>query len=567
MQTQTNQPQPTQPPVDLGGLLSSPLPWLLGMVGFLIILGTVLDSKGRRDPDDARWANGKEKRNAKIQGLKQIRDAKIDEIGLRLGSDDPLIISDCQPLIKVLGGSGYGKTKTVVELILADAIKQGHTILCFDIKGKLKRRFIPYALQQPDRYDCFCFAPGKAYSDSLDFLGFLRHVNDAVMGRSMAGALADNVVASSSGKHPFFDNHAEFVLTALFMMAKQSCFKDLPMVWELLALPDLAKRIESIANEGGFSELGSFGPWIGQQLTGLQSVSGTKDTEGGIIASGINYLLPLVNQQTIPCLTGSSIPLDLPGRQIIFFELDGEAKSVTAPLVATAINMLIQRNLNETVQRDRPFCVIIDEFARLVLPQFEEVVSLDREYGFYGVTSFQSNNQPKIKYKAETADSIFDNASTSFIFRAEDYKTREQLSQDLGDYELMRHTHSRSYGKGGTNRTRSEQPRRKPLVSKGKLKRLRKGEFVMMNAGMDYRPVKMRYNLKHRNKTDNARFQECESIFDSTVMSVMLRQTGDRQTDTPNQHKENRQVMAEQMLPNPKEVEAEKLAMEANARA
>jgi type IV secretion system protein VirD4 len=399
--------------------------------------------------------------------------------------------------------------------------------------------------------------------------------NDDLTAGATVTTFFDNVIAASDGKNAFFDNFAVFTLTALLMMAKHpdSSMPDLPMVWEYLALPSLGKRLVAAVQAGFFDESG-FGPWAKRVLSGLLSTAGTRDTEAGITASAMNVLMPLLSRKFYPCLSypfnsGSTIPLDLKGRQIVFFELDGLAMQQTSPLVATALNMLIRHNLNEHSNRDRPLGIILDEYARIVLPDFEQVVSLNRSYGFYAVTAFQSNSQPLIKQKSEMVRSIFDNTATQIIFRTEDPDTRKQLEEDIGDYEQKRNTKSRSHGKQGTNRTISEAPRRKPLITRHRLKRLKKGQFVLLSAGMDNRPVIHQYRRWWRNRTDMRRLKECKRMYKSRILPVLNRkyeqnmQVQDEQgkvhTFTIEQLQENRADAADWNLPLPTEIEADNL--------
>ncbi|KAI9129129.1 type IV secretory system conjugative DNA transfer family protein (plasmid) [Acaryochloris sp. CCMEE 5410] len=261
--------------------------------------------------------------------------------------------------------------------------------------------------------------------------------------------------------------------------------------------------------------------------------------------------------------------MDLKGRQIVFFELDGLAMQQTSPLVATALNMLIRRNLNEHSDRDRPLGIILDEYARIVLPDFEQIVSLNRSYGFYAVTAFQSNSQPNIKQKSEVVKSIFDNTAAQFIFRTEDFETRKQLEEDIGDYELKRNTRSRSHGRQGTNRTISEAPRRKPLISRHKLKRLGKGQFVLLSAGMKNRPVIHQYWRWWRNRTDIRRLKECKQMYKQRILPVLNRKLeqnmrvedegGNVVTFTIEELQKNRLVIADSLLPMPNEIEADQI--------
>lgn len=545
----------------------------------LVVLNIIFgDNRTGRDPDDARFATLGERRKSKNKGLKQRHTGKRDEIAFCLGSDNPIVIPDCQPLIKVLGGSGSGKSETVIEKLLCDAIKQGHTLFVFDVKGTLKKKFIPYARLQPIPYQTYILAPGKSYSDSLDFLGFLDNHNDDVNAGATVSTFFDNVIAAGDGKKDFFDNFAKFTLTALMMMAKHpdSSMPDLPMVWEYLALPNLGKRLVS-AVQAGYFDYSGFGPWAKKELSGLLSTAGTRDTEAGITASAMNVLMPLLSRSFYPCLSypfreGSTIPRIHQGRQITFFEPNGLAMEQTLPTVATALNMLIRGNCNEQIERDRPLGVILDEYARIVLPDFEQNVSLNRSYGFYAVAAFQSNSQPVIKQKKEIVQSTFDNTAATFVFKTEDLETRKQIEEDIGDYEVKRNTKSHSHGRQGTSRTISEAPRRKFLITRNKLKRLKTGQFLLLAAGLENRPVIHQYNRWWRDRTDRRRLKECKAIYKKQILPVINRKEernlqykdddGNTQTFTIEELQHNRAVIADYNLPMPDEIEAENIEAE-----
>ena len=106
MPQHTEQPA-SSPDAEIPAILTNTLVGCGSILVLLFVLNIVFgDSSTGRDPDDARWATWGEKRKARKKGLKQRYEFKRDKIGFCLGSNNPIVIPDGQPLIKVLGASG-----------------------------------------------------------------------------------------------------------------------------------------------------------------------------------------------------------------------------------------------------------------------------------------------------------------------------------------------------------------------------------------------------------------------------------------------------------------------------
>ena len=554
MQTQTNQPQPTQPPVDLGPLLSSPLPWLLGMIGFLLLLATILDSKNGhgRSKRDARFATPGEIRKARRRGLRQIRDAKVDGCSLSLGRDRKLILTDCQPGISVIGASGYGKTKSVVENCIDDILRQGFTGIIYDIKGSLQKRHA--ALAHRLGYQQYFFCPGKAYTDSLNLLDFIPERGGSKEALELAKTINANFEVPGSRKDGFFGPQGDSLLKTVFLLAKSHVYQDLVSAWGFLSLEDLPQRLLAAHQYGQFDLGGDLDFWANQAALGLRSVSKAEKTAGGIVGTAVTNFQALMDASVIPAITSSTIPLDLPGKQIVWVQIDENAESTTSPLCAAVIHMLMRRNLNAEVNRDRPLFLCLDEFTSIRLPDIERWINLYREYGMCCLLSYQSDAQINLRYTRDHAMSILSSLGTRIHFRTGHHSTDKSLSDSLGTFTEVYKTRSTGHNsRSGSSRNRSEQHRKVPLITADEIDTFEPGECLIQSPGWKQRAHRLKVPL---NKADEALREENKTLWHSHIHPFLLYCCQSRDLGiTPEYVVSERADIAESMLPTGAELE------------
>lgn len=564
MQTQTEQPQPTQPPVDLGPLFSSPLPWLLGMAGFLLILGTVLDSKNGygRSKRDARFATPGEVSKAKRRGLRQIRDAKVDECALSLGSDRKLILTDCQPGISVIGASGYGKTLSIVDPCITDALEQGMTCIIYDIKGSLQKRHAAYAHQLG--YQQYFFCPGKPYTDSLNLLDFIPERAGSKEALELAKTINANFEVPGSRKDGFFGPQGDSLLKTVFLLAKSHVYQDLVSAWGFLSLEELPQRLLA-AHQYGLFDLGAdLDFWANQAALGLRSVSKAEKTAGGIVGTAVTNFQALMDASVIPSLTSSSIPLDLPSKQVVWVQIDENAESTTSPLCAAVIHMLMRRNLNAEVKRDRPLFLCLDEFTSIRLPDIERWINLYREYGMCCLLSYQSDAQMNLRYTRDHAMSILSSLGTRVHFRTGHPSTDKSLCESLGTVTEIYKTRSRGYSRSGVNRNQSEQRTKIPLITADEIDAFERGECLIQSPGWKQRAYRLKVPL---NKEDVEMRERCKERWHSVIHPFLMNfyQLRDHGIP-PEQVVSERASFAEAMLPTATQLEKLGKAASLNTR-
>ncbi|CAA9564664.1 Type IV secretory pathway, VirD4 components [uncultured Synechococcales cyanobacterium] len=527
----------------------------------LLILCLILSTFTKRRPElsDGRFATAAEVRAGRHQGLRQIARQKHNEAALSFGR---LILPDLQPAVSIVGGSGSGKTRSIIDPGLKSAIDQEWTLMVLDVKGNLMQKHAPYA--HAKGYDVYAYAPGFAYSDGLNFSDFMHDSSDAKAAQENASVLNCNFQEPGTKQDPFFGPQGISLLRLVLMLAKHSPYPDLLTAWKILSLENLAGRLAAAKQYGLFNFDGALDSWIGEAAVALRSVAHAEETSVGIVGSAVTHFQTLVDRSILPCLLKSTLPLDLPGKQIIFFQVDEQSEAATSPLVAAAIHMLVKRNLNATVKRDRPLGLFLDEFSSIRLPDIEAWINRFREYGMVCLLSYQSDAQTRMRYSRDYVEAILSSCKTKIVFNTGHPETAEKVSASLGQKDVWYDAQSRSYGKN-SNRSTAEHVQKVPLVSAPALNRMDKGECVIMSPGFDYRPHKLRVPL---NRQDDTLWSRCTKIWDQEICPTLIEQTEQRLEGVSlDVELSDRDVIAQTMLPTAEELEALKNVRELRARS
>lgn len=547
---------------DLLTPLLAPLSTPFFQGGFvLLILCLILSAFTKRRPElsDGRFATAAEVRAGCHKGLRQVAQQKHNEAALSFGR---LVLPDLQPAVSVVGSSGSGKTRSVIDPGLKSAIDQEWTLMVLDVKGNLMQKHAPYA--HAKGYDVYTYAPGFAYSDGLNFSDFMRDSSDAKVAQEISTVLNCNFQEPGTKQDPFFGPQGISLLRLVLMLAKHSPYPDLLTAWKLLSLDNLAGRLSAARRYSLFDSGGDLNSWIGEAAVALRSVAHAEETSVGIVGSAVTHFQTLVDKSILPCLLKSTIPLDLPGKQIIFFQVDEQSEAATSPLVAAAIHMLVKRNLNATVKRDRTLGLFLDEFSSIRLPDIEAWINRFREYGMVCLLAYQSDAQTRMRLSRDYVEAILSSCKTKFMFNTGHPETAEKLSAAMGKKDVWYTAQSRSYGKNN-QRSEGEHVDKVPLISGSAINRMDKGECIIMTPGFGYRPHKLRMPL---NRQDDQLWSRCSKLWEEEICPTLIEQTEQRLEGVSlDVELSDRDVIAQTMLPTTDELEALKNVRELRARS
>ena len=556
-----SKPQTTIPPFPFPKQLipkaeGSPLVWIMvSCIVLIFILQTIQNHSSKPKLSDGRFANRKEIKAMRRKGRKQRFEKIPDKSSLYLGRDRRLWLTDVNQSISGVGQSGSGKTVSLIDPSIMSAIEQGWTLLVYDVKGELMKRHA--AIAAANGYDVHCFAPGFGYSGSINFLDFMRDALDDGMATEIAHVLNANFAVPGSKPDPFFGPQGDALLKTIFMLAKAGPHQDLPAAWQILSLSDPGLDKRFIAAK----KYKRFATWVGESAKSLIAASTADETVAGIITSAITYFQMLMTSSLLPSLVKTTIPLDLQGKQIIFFQPDLQRQTATTPLIATAIHMLITRNVNAEINRDRPLAFIADEFDTARFPSIKQWVTLHREMGQVNVLCYQSDSQPRFTYGRDYAETVTSSCATKVVFNPGHQDTAASFSRFLGKKDVHYQTRSQSFGarSGGSNNL-SPHVQQVPLVSEDEINRMLPGEAIIVSPGLEFRPYRLKIPL---NKKDRALRDRSVTIWNSSLkQELTYRADKEREGMDMELILEEREVAARGMLLSSQQLEYLKMSLE-----
>jgi type IV secretory pathway TraG/TraD family ATPase VirD4 len=494
----------------------SPLLPLSLLLGIVVGCGVLSRYHQKGKVATARSAKAAEKNAAARLAEQQLKARIYNEITLYAGTPvEPLLgmgrrrtlwVPNAQEGIAVCGGPGKGKSFSVIDPLIRSAIDQRHPTIVYDFKGEQLRRHAAYAAQRG--YQVYVFAPGKPWSGVINPIDLVKAADDpAIMSKQLAQVFNLNTHGLGSGgqKNEYFADASNLLIQTLLLMSKDTPFPDLLMSWSILSLPNLAKRM-LLAVEQQWIDI-----WTEVSATSLTSIAEAEVTVGGVISTAVNTMAPLISRQFVSCLCGeTTIPLEMTGKTLLFFQLDQMTRDVVAPLLASILHLVVLKNLSK--RRNEPLVLAMDEFPTIFLPDIVKWINEYRENGLVTILGFQNYSQLEYKYGRELSRAILGACATKFIFNPQDVNTAEEYSRFCGEEDVVLNTRSQSYGRS-SGYSHSEQYHRRPLYSARDILTLPKGWSIFINPAYASRqeaalPWLLRAQIPKRDQQAEAKSKE-----------------------------------------------------------
>jgi type IV secretion system protein VirD4 len=481
--------QPVVPPTKLQ---INPSFYLLGGIVIAFIIVSLLMGRTSKKGKTARakWASPEDLKNARNIGLAcKGNKAKFNNatyyIVEPIGTPpkdwakfdrNALYLPQINRGMLVVGGAGSGKTVNSIEPAAISALLQGHTVALFDYKFDnqgLAENLLPTAIDCG--YQARIFAPGSVLSGIYNVCDGIKNSNDLAGAREVVGCIERNTSDKDAKTNAFFDGGGRSLLEGAFLMArwiaeesKNPAYANILTVSQILSMPDLSKRL--------LEHRDRIPPWIYSAfsiLTASGGGNGKNDTEGGLLATAIQILSPMIVPNFLGSLCGTSTfprmfadePLKADGKQILIFGVNQSNEKSTLPLVATALEQIISYNLK--YQRDKPLVVILDEFDTLNLPVALDWLNRYRSSGCSLIIGIQYYGQLEARYGKSKAEGFLASCATKHWYNPGNPDTAKMISEILGkqEIELPSLSKSTNSGKGaGISRSESKQLHQVSLV-------------------------------------------------------------------------------------------------------
>jgi type IV secretion system protein VirD4 len=506
-------------PVDLSKQLglqidSGTLMYILAFGGLLVIMALLQFYKPRNKNKiaNAQWATPQEIKAANKAGLKSALKGSIKNptfwVAEPVGESYPTVadlpktknityFNKAAQCITLVGGSGLGKTMTLIDPMIKSALDQGMPVILVDPKfPNQASHIIPYA--KKCGYQIKVFAPSESFpeSNTFNFLDVFKGVKDpSLQALQICKTIRSNTNATTTGKaqgDPFFDDNgakisAGAMLTAHWIAEKlgRPDLATMPFAYSVLDLPDLPQRIDAAIDILPLAIRTLF-----KSLISAGDDKGKNKTQGSLLATAEQILSGFALPALIPScgLQGDfpgffpDEPLKMEGKQLCVFGIDQDIDSVVIPIIAAAVEQIGRYNLNNSRPRQKPLVFSFDEFAALYLPVIKKWQAEKRSMGACFILGLQTPTQFDDVYGKGSSQGFFDRSATHIFMNPGGWDAAEALSKSLGEEEIRISTRGTSNSRGkspSSSSSTNEQTHKRRLVTPEEIMQMVEGDCII----------------------------------------------------------------------------------------
>ncbi len=450
-----------------------------------------------------RWANQREIKAARKLACEQMDNPQDEKFALYIGTprghkfitepdgrkilclpEDPrtIYLPNAQENVLYIGRSGSGKTFSSGNPLTMSAIQQGFTVFYYDFKGhespSPSSQLVDFAKEHG--YKVSILAPGFAETCCCNPLTFMEDEFDSETALEIAATLNGNLkLSGGEGNSNFFSETGNQLVQAVMLLAKGSPYPDLAMCQKILGLKNLVERLKA-------AELNEFQK---AAFDNFLSTADSPQTAASIASTASIMFSRFITPKVLRAFGGkNTLPLDVDGRHLIIFKMKNSQKKVVAPLLAVAIQLMVNRNVYRPkfdFPRKVPLVVSLDEINSIYIEPLVDWLNQNRSSKFSALLGVQSLGFLEKVYSANEVNGILGGCTTQIIFQLNDKKTAEYYSSILGEKEVEIWQKTRNTGQGKTGYSYAKQKHLRPLIELAKLTMIKRGKAIIINSGQE----------------------------------------------------------------------------------
>lgn len=378
--------------------------------------------------------------------------------------------------ILVIGGPGSGKTYSVTNPIIDQALQKGYTGIVYDYKfpslaNQIHGAFYHHKICKKLRYYVINFTDlRKTHRVNPIHPRYLPSISYA---EEYSRTIIQNLHTQSIQRLGFFELSAIAWLTAIIWFLRQRYpeYCTLPHAISMALYSDHIKVIETLESEPQCADL------ISSISTAVKHKA--EKQLAGVIAS-LQILLSRINSPEIAwVLSGNDFDLNLnhpdtPG--ILCIGADPKIIETVSPV----ISLIISSALKQMNQPGRlPSLVLLEEAATLYIPKLEVIPATARSNKIATMLVAQDIHQLIDAYGKEKAQVIMANLGNQIYGKVNSPQTAQYISDLVGKQERM--MESKSVGMnpwGRSSNNSSYHLQEKVIIQPNEIMQLGTGEFV-----------------------------------------------------------------------------------------
>ena len=417
------------------------------LIGLSIITGIfllifVMWSRFGRDVKEEKHISGATIKTAK-EVVRYLRS--INKVSPLFIGDMPLVKDSETKHILITGTTGSGKTNLIHNL-LPQLIKTTRPALIVDQTGEMIARYY-----NPDRGDII-FNPLDSRSHSWNF--WADNTSESRL-EKFAKVLFKYGKTPYSGSDPFWDNSAEVIFIACVRYLLKKDMRSISELQNMLSIMNLEELAQKLENTNAARYLTKSNKTTASSILSVMATN-TKP---------LNLLTQFGDQFSLKQYFDE---VKAGSDSWLFLSSPPDLREVTMPLIACVFELSVSYLIGMGINHNRRMWFVIDELASLGrLNGFSTLMSESRKYGGCVLAATQSINQLIENFGTHTANHIFGQFATKFLFRSDDPTSAKIISNIFGELEYSHQQKNTSFGanefRDGISYT--EQQRHKTLIT------------------------------------------------------------------------------------------------------
>ncbi len=403
-------------------------------------------------------------------------------LGFALQSSDPsrpILLNNPFRGVLVLGGAGAGKSFSIIEPLIYQAVEKQYAGLLYDYKFPELGRHLAQAYRLAGR-------TGQPGFINFENLGNSNRVNPLALMPSVsyaqeyASAVFANLLPESVAKPDFWTRSAEAVLAAVFWFLHEHHPEHgtLPHAVAFLLLP-----IEDVVRA-----LSTDTQCAGLVASVRQAVDSKAANQLSGVASTLQLPLAKINTPEIAwVLSANDFDLNLNDPENPRWLCIGNSPTLSetySPVLSLIATSCIKQ-LNQ--QQKAPSMVLLDEAPTLYIPKLDNLPATGRSNRVATVYAAQDLAQMIDRYGPTKADTLLANFGNQFFGRVSHPKTAEHVSRVFGKMDQQYTSTSETRDPGGllyrdfvTSTSVSQSIQQRERVKVQDVSLLKPGEFFGM---------------------------------------------------------------------------------------
>ena len=342
----------------------------------------------------------------------------------------------------ITGGAGAGKSRSLIEPLIYQAVAHNFTGLLYDYENPVLARHVYTAFEEgatpvKDYYINFTDLCRSHRVNPLD-PGFMTSSSYA---REYAATVLMNLMPETIGKKKdFWIRSAESLFAAVmwFLREHHPSYCTLPHAVSLVLTDDLGKLLEVVSEDEECAGM------VASVKGGLRSDNQT----AGVLATAQNALSGINTPEVFWVLSGHDLTLDLNDEEIPKFLTVGNDPGLVdtySPVISLILSAALKL-MNRQGQHHSLF--LVDELPTLYIPNLDRIPATARKNKIATVLSVQDYSQLEDKYGEKKAEVITSVLSNQFFGNSKNPKTAERVSRLYGRYDQAFETTSEGRSSG-----------------------------------------------------------------------------------------------------------------------